>query len=66
MSFRECWRKIFPRRLRGLQRIQRIEEDLSALKSYAESLPEEGDLDVVGKLASLAKPLLKKIDLKKP
>lgn len=62
----EIIRSTWSPRPRGLDRIRRIREDLLVVKTYAESLPEEGTLDPIDRLANLSKPFLKKINLKNP
>jgi hypothetical protein len=62
----EIIRSTWSPRPRGLDRIRRMEVDLAVAKKYTATLPEEGNLDLIDKLAKLAKPFLKKIDLKDP
>jgi hypothetical protein len=64
MSLKERWRKIFPRRPRGIQRIREMEAKLAVVKKYAAVLPEEGKLSLLGRFLIWLRPFLKNINPK--
>jgi hypothetical protein len=66
MSLKEHWRKIFPRRPRGLERIRRLKMDLAVVKKYAAVLPEEGKLSLFDRFFIWLRPFLKNINPKEP